>query len=214
MDDIEDDGFRTVTFKRDIVDDLRRCGEGSPYVLDCVERAAVEIERLRPMERTAFQAQEMAKEIAARVAEAERDAARYRWLRDEVTWPWEVRASSGKSFDLAVDSACATSDYCQVHDEITRLRIQLGETNEALAACQSEGGAWKHRAEMAELLLSDTGQRRIYWAALAVANAIRLGIGGMIRGTGAEQDLRDALWLREGEIRDVPKGATHGENQC
>ena len=71
MDDIEDDGFRTVTFKRDIVDDLRRCGEGSPYVLDCVERAAVEIERLRPMERTAFQAQEMAKEIAARLAEAE-----------------------------------------------------------------------------------------------------------------------------------------------
>jgi hypothetical protein len=99
------------------------------------------------------------------------------------------------------ESAAYESDFAA-------LQAQLGETNDALAACQSEGGAWKHRAEMAELLLSDTGQRRIYWAALAVANAIRLGIGGMIRGTAAEQDLRDALWLREGEIRDVPKGAT------
>jgi hypothetical protein len=110
---------------------------------------------------------------------------------------------------------CATSDYCQVHDEIDRLTALLGETNEALSACQSEGSAWKRRAEYLEaqvdclkFLQSGVGEKKLYWAAVAVANSIRLGIGGMIRGTAQEQDLRDALWMAEDEIRDCPKGST------
>lgn len=32
-------------------------------------------------------------------------------------------------------------------EEIDRLKAELGETNEALAACQAEGGGWKSKAE-------------------------------------------------------------------
>lgn len=37
--------------------------------------------------------------------------------------------------------------------EFVDLQRQLGETNDALAACQSEGNAWKHRAELLEFRL-------------------------------------------------------------
>lgn len=37
--------------------------------------------------------------------------------------------------------------------EFAELQARLGETNEALAACQSEGNAWKHRAELLEFRL-------------------------------------------------------------
>ena len=48
--------------------------------------------------------------LAARLAEAERDAARYRWLRNTTNWPWSVRAATGEDFDLAVDYCLRTAD--------------------------------------------------------------------------------------------------------
>jgi hypothetical protein len=99
--------------------------------------------------------------------------------------------------------------------EAIRLLNLLGETNEALAACQSEGSAWKRLAEERawkiddhEYVLSQRGEKTLYWAAIAVANAIQIGAGGMIRGTAIEEDLRNALMLGEGELRNVPKGST------
>lgn len=99
--------------------------------------------------------------------------------------------------------------------EAIRLLNLLGETNEALAACQSEGAAWKRLAEERawkidahEYVLSQRGEKTLYWAAVAVANAIQIGAGGMIRGTAMEEDLRNALMLGEGELRNVPKGST------
>src|SRR5574343_1423183 len=48
----------------------------------------------------------------------------------------------------------------------------LGETNDALAACQSEGTAWKRLAEERawkidahEYVLSQRGEKTLYWAA-------------------------------------------------
>jgi len=48
--------------------------------------------------------------LAARLAEAERDAARYRWLRNTTNWPWSVRAATGEDFDLAVDYCLRPAD--------------------------------------------------------------------------------------------------------
>jgi len=96
--------------------------------------------------------------------------------------------------------------------EYEELQRQLGEANEALAACQSQAsgeiGYWKARLECYEYLLTEPGSKTLYWASVAVANAIHAGIGGMIKGTDMERDLRDVLWLRDGEMRDVPKGVT------
>lgn len=42
-------------------------------------------------------------------------------------------------------------------------------------------------------------------AATCVANAIEAGAAGFIKGTLMEKELRDALGLKPGELRDVPK---------
>lgn len=51
-------------------------------------------------------------------------------------------------------------------------------------------------------------------AAAVVANAIHAGLGGMIKGTLMEQDLRDALGLKSRELVNIPKqdsaGGKHG----
>jgi hypothetical protein len=64
------------------------------------------------------------------------------------------------------------------------------------------------RLEGFEFLLSDPGAKSLYWAGVAVANAIHAGLGAMIKGTDMERELRDVLWLRDGELRDVPKKTT------
>lgn len=46
---------------------------------------------------------------------------------------------------------------------------------------------------------------RLVEAAAGVANAIHIGIGGMIKGTLMEQELRDALGLNDGMLVNIPK---------
>jgi hypothetical protein len=42
-------------------------------------------------------------------------------------------------------------------------------------------------------------------AAATVANAIHVGAGGMIQGSLMEQELRDALVLKRGELVNIPR---------
>lgn len=49
---------------------------------------------------------------------------------------------------------------------------------------------------------------RLIEAAAAVANALHAGLGPSIAGTLMEQDLRDALCLRYGELVNIPKHPT------
>lgn len=46
---------------------------------------------------------------------------------------------------------------------------------------------------------------RLHEAACYVANAIATGAGGCIKGTLMEKELRDALWLKPGEMVDLPR---------
>lgn len=50
-------------------------------------------------------------------------------------------------------------------------------------------------------------------AAASVANAIHVGIGGMIKGTLMEQQLRDALGLDDGVLVNIPK-PTAGDSEA
>lgn len=42
-------------------------------------------------------------------------------------------------------------------------------------------------------------------AAASIANAIHIGVGGMIRGTMMEDELRKALGLVKGDLVNIPK---------
>lgn len=43
-------------------------------------------------------------------------------------------------------------------------------------------------------------------AAASVANAIHVGVGGMIKGSLMEHELRAALGLKDGDLVNIPKG--------
>jgi TctA family transporter len=48
--------------------------------------------------------------------------------------------------------------------------------------------------------------QKLIEAAAAVANAIHIGAGGMIKGSLMEQELRDALLLKRGELVNIRQG--------
>lgn len=53
--------------------------------------------------------------------------------------------------------------------------------------------------------------RKLIEAAATVANALSVGLGPCIAGTLMEQELRDALCLKPGELVNIPKQGTRGE---
>lgn len=58
-------------------------------------------------------------------------------------------------------------------------------------------------------VMSEFGEGRsiadLIKSAAGVANAIHVGIGGMIKGTMMEDDLRKALGLEHGQLVTIPK---------
>lgn len=61
--------------------------------------------------------------------------------------------------------------------------------------------------DVCERLADGKGGRihELIQAAAGVANAIHAGVGGMIRGSLMEEDLRRALGLKSGELVNIPK---------
>lgn len=58
--------------------------------------------------------------------------------------------------------------------------------------------------QVAEHVARYNSTARLIEAAAAVANAIHIGAGGMIKDSMMEQDLRDALVLKRGELVNIP----------
>lgn len=75
------------------------------YVAARQERDAL---AARLAEATSFgvECQKSLEEARARLAEAERDAARYRWLRDRA-WPFEFKGNNPEDADAAIDAEIA-----------------------------------------------------------------------------------------------------------
>lgn len=61
------------------------------------------------------------------------------------------------------------------------------------------------------ILKNPDGPATLIDRAAAVANAIHVGAGAMIKDSMMEQDLRDALCLRYGEFVNIPKPPSAGE---